>query len=184
MADPPIRVVSSQSEQEVKRREALAALKWPLREVAANLMRIAKGGGRPEALLQQFEDCSKALRGYAEEHGLLPDARQVQQILDCDIALDEFRPWVRQQQSDVAGLHRDADTGEDDRGEAMGLIRRGALQCVASMLLDQLSQQRMGEKDIGAGIRLLGEARLKKNGKPSNASRASKKGDGKWAPKA
>jgi hypothetical protein len=51
----------------------------------------------------------------------------------------------------------------------MKLIRKGALQATASMLLGQSPQISMGESDINEGIRLLEEARAK-----ARATRLSK----------
>jgi hypothetical protein len=57
-----MRVVSAQSEADIRRRKAREALTWPLRELTANLLRIAKRGGRPSDLFNQMAACSAARR--------------------------------------------------------------------------------------------------------------------------
>ena len=55
-----------QSTADLRRRETGEALLWPLRELAANLLRMAKRGGRPVYLVRQMSDCLAALKEYAE----------------------------------------------------------------------------------------------------------------------
>jgi hypothetical protein len=140
--------VSEQSEEEIRRRRAREALVFPLRELAANILRIAKQGGRPHDLPRQLEACHNAIREYAEAHGTLPPAQEVQDILDGDRAFEDQRPHLKKYR---------AENGPRDEEIAMALIRRGALQVTASLLLDQPMQVGMGEKEIEAGIRLREE---------------------------
>lgn len=171
MAEPPIRVVSEQSDADIQRSRTREALAWPLRRLTANIMRIAKQGGRPVELLLQMEACCKALREYADAHGCLPDAQLIQDILDCDLAWREHRPWIEERKAEVANLDDNGDSGFYEREEAMRMIRRGALQAVASMLVDQLPQQRMGENDIHSGIRLMETAQAKSRAYFANPKR-------------
>lgn len=154
----------------LRRDVASEALLWPLRELVANLLRIAKRGGRPVYLVRQLADCSAALKEYADAHGALPSEQEIHDILDCDLAWEQHRPWIRERRQEVAEAFGRVD---DDRlskcEEAMKLIRKGALQATASMLLGQSPQISMGESDINEGIRLLEEARAK-----ARATRLSK----------
>ena len=87
-----VRLVSNQSDDDMRRREARDALVWPLRELTANLLRIANGAGKPVALMKQLRACHEALRAYAEAHSnALPSDYDIQQILDCDLAWEEIR---------------------------------------------------------------------------------------------
>ena len=151
-----------QSTADLRRRETGEALLWSLRELAANLLRMAKRGGRPVYLVRQMSDCLAALKEYADAHGALPSEQEIDDILDCDLAWEKYRPWIKERRQEVAGAFgRVDDDGSSEREEAMKLIRKGALQVTASMLLDQRPQVSMGEFDIHAGIRLLREAQLK-----------------------
>jgi hypothetical protein len=53
MAD--IRIVSEQSEAEIERKPAEGELDWRLRELAANVLRIVRGAGKPYELLRQMQ---------------------------------------------------------------------------------------------------------------------------------
>jgi hypothetical protein len=123
-------------------------------------LRIAKRGGRPRDLFEQLRACSAAFQEYIDAHGALPSDQQVHDILDCHLAWEQHRPWIKERRAEAREIFGvpDEDDSESKRKEADRLIRRGALQVVASMLLDQLSQACMGESDVHAGIRLMNEA--------------------------
>ena len=61
MAEPPIRIVS---EQEITEREARDRVSLSLRILSPNIMRIARGTGRPNYLWSQLEDCMKTLQHF------------------------------------------------------------------------------------------------------------------------
>jgi hypothetical protein len=155
-------LVSEQSTGDLRRHETREALLWPLRELAANLLRIAKRGGRPVYLVKQMSDCLVVLKEYADAHGALPSEQEIHDILDCDLAWEQYRPWIKERREEIAEpFGRIDDDNRSEREHAMRLIRKGALQVTASMLLDQGPQVSMGETDISAGMRLLQEARAK-----------------------
>jgi hypothetical protein len=89
----------------------------------------------------------------------MPDDQTIQAILDPDLTQQEYRPWIKENRAKFAERWR--ASGDMDRIEASRLIRRGALQSVASMLLDQLTQQRSGESEISQGMRLMEAAKGK-----------------------
>jgi hypothetical protein len=166
-----VRIVSSQSDDEIRRKRAHDDLVWPLRELTANLLRAAKGGGKPHHLPKQLTACLKAFADCAEAHGALPAAHEIFEILDPDKAFHDARPWIDESRKATRKI-AEGETGQTEREIAIGRIRRGALQAAASMLLDQLPQLRMGEQDIYEGIRLLGDARAKNAAYYSNSKRA------------
>ena len=87
-----MRLVSSQSEAEMQRRETRENLAHPLRVLTANLLRIANGAGQPWLLMKQLEACTAAISAYVEAHGALPSETDFHAILDCDAVWREFRP--------------------------------------------------------------------------------------------
>jgi hypothetical protein len=52
-----MRVISSQSEAEICRRETGERLTYPLRQLTANLLRITRGAGKSYLLGNQLADC-------------------------------------------------------------------------------------------------------------------------------
>jgi hypothetical protein len=77
-----VHVVSSQSEEDMERRDTRNGLVWPLRELTANLLRIANGAGKPWELMKQLSACHEALRQYAEAHRHLPPEGMTYQVID------------------------------------------------------------------------------------------------------
>jgi hypothetical protein len=130
---------------ELERRQRRNKLTYTLRALTANLLRIANGAGRPGDLATQLAACTAAIDAYDDIQGTLPSEDHFQSILDYEAAWRDYHPGTK-----------DAET---ERERAMSQIRKGALQMVASMLLDQGAQQRRGEKDIYDGIRLMNEVR-------------------------
>jgi hypothetical protein len=152
-----VRLVSNQSEAEIRRLKAREALTLPWRTLAANILRIANGAGRPADLMKQLTRCTNAMQAYLEAHGRMPPEQLIRDILDCDRAFRGYRPWVEERRTKIS--------------EGMQLVRRGALQVVASMLLDQLTLQHKAEYDIHSGAGMLQEAKaMKKKHRPKNHS--------------
>jgi hypothetical protein len=159
-----VRIVSDQSEDDIRRRETRDGLVWPLRELAANILRIVNGAGKPWELMNQLAACHEALRLYAEAHSMLPSEFEIHQILDCDLAWQEIRPGAEERQAtETESPSRMRDDGEIEREMALGLIRKGALQMVASRLLRQVPQQGRAGHDLHSGIHMLREANAKRD---------------------
>jgi hypothetical protein len=98
-----MRVISSQSEAEIRRRETRERLTYPLRELTANLLRITRGAGKSYLLGNQLADCIQAFKDYIDAHGALPSEAEINEILDYEGAWEEARPWIRRA---ACGLHR------------------------------------------------------------------------------
>ena len=56
-----MRLVSDQSEADMRRRETREALVWPLRDLTANLLRITKGAGKPWELMKPARGMSRGI---------------------------------------------------------------------------------------------------------------------------
>lgn len=109
-------------------------VEYAVRELTANLLRVARGAGKPHEVPAQ------ALR-------LLEVCREFRELgYDASAAFREM-----------------LDTGPDfdapDLQHATHTIIRGVLQITASRLLDQLTQQRNGETEFYNGISELERAR-------------------------
>ena len=121
--------------------EKIEANRWEQRanstllELTANLMRITRGAGKPELILNQVFDVAVAARRYFE---------------------------ITQQWPSVWGLLSvdDPRGGDDFHPErwATDIILRGALQTVASRLLGQIPQESMGMQELFQGVRSWADA--------------------------
>jgi hypothetical protein len=160
MAEPPVRIVSSQSEEEVSRLKAADELKRSLRILAANILRIVRGSGSPDDLsVWQIADCAEAFQSYLSVVGRYPDGHEIRNILDCELAQHEYRPWIQENSLQESVEVDDYKALNILKNEAMIKIRQGALQVAASMLLDQMTQQNKGRQEIHEAIRALNKFR-------------------------
>jgi hypothetical protein len=86
----------------------------------------------------------------------------MQGILDYDLAWERRRPGPEQRRGEIEEMFGPGSADEpSEREAAMRMIRRGALQMVASMLLQQIPQKSKCEWDIYTGVRLIHEANAK-----------------------
>src|SRR3546814_17064718 len=65
-------VVSSNSDAEIARNDALQGLRWRLRELAANLLRIARGAGKPHGVGEQVYAVPEGYPAYHAAAGYYP----------------------------------------------------------------------------------------------------------------
>ena len=151
-----LKVVSSQTDSELRRKNAEFELTYPLRALAANLMRIVRGAGDPDQIPDQLVQALKRYEKHVKEAGSLPKPKVVRRILDPETAMIEARPWIEvKDQETVDYLNR---TGMAERQEAEELMRKGTLQMSASMLLGQHTQSIAGEHQMYEGHHLMRDA--------------------------
>ena len=134
-----MQIGSEQSDPEIVEHAALRRINSRLAELTANLMRVARGAGKPYELEKQTGALFEAFERYrgAVGHGVPSD----------DLAC---RLRVRKDLFDRELSDRDYELDAAD--EAMVA---GALQVAASRLAGQRTQERRGESDMheAAGMR-------------------------------
>lgn len=138
-----MKIVSTRSDSEIAKRKAQDALSWPLRELTAALLRIARGAGKPTDLPRLLDKVTAAYEAYIKAADRLPADDVVRSILECDPPGND----------DLIALE------EDDIDFGVRLIRAGVLQQVASMLVRQPLQRASGEREIADGLRMWAQAR-------------------------
>ncbi|MEJ5976813.1 hypothetical protein WG901_09225 [Novosphingobium sp. PS1R-30] len=112
-----------------------AAIRDGLRELTANLMRIARGAGRPELVLEQ----TLALVGFFEAHRAaagedLAAAQVAEALRLTEIPEDEEAVWT-------------------DWDRAVRAMVEGSLQVAAAEMMAQHAQAAAGRKELFAGYR-------------------------------
>jgi hypothetical protein len=130
-----MRLVSENSDQDFKRRDAERHLKWALRRSAANFLRIIRGAGKAYEVPKQAVELVEALSEYREAWGHFPDE---QTYLDHLNIAPETRPRP--------------GGPEGDFSHAQDHIVRGSLQFAASRLLGQSAQIAAGTTEMFEGI--------------------------------
>lgn len=129
---PHLRVIEGGGTDPRDEDRARLDLKRSLVELTANLLRVARGAGRPETIIRDCYRVIEASAGYEEAFGKIPNPAEVQ---NCILYQEE----------------RGGSEGAGERGWAIERMTRGALQYVASKMMRQLPQTRTGEHDMTCG---------------------------------
>jgi hypothetical protein len=130
-----------------------------LREAAANVLRVIRGAGRPGLLIRQFNDVLKAAVAFQEAAGHWPPSAMLSSVLAVEDEADEIFKKHASGQIKQESIDRWDSDGTFDEMYAEGTIQRGALQIIASKLLDQAVQVSAGKSEMHGGIRRLIAAR-------------------------
>jgi hypothetical protein len=150
-----MRVVSERSEAEIRTHEVETNVRFTLRRLAANIMRVARGSGSSAELGAQMVACIDAMEAYRDVVGTWVPSWDLNQMLDADAADAEDRTF----KPSAEDLARWDEDGSTDREMAERNIRHACLQMAASMLLNQSPQKARGERDFYEGVRRLEAAR-------------------------
>jgi len=132
-----MRIVTRTSEKELAMRRAADLISREVVELTANLVRIGRGGGRPQDIERQLRELLRGVDAFrsAASHGPEPE-----------VYADGLRhAWDR----------TDVRSGDDDVDEfhyAEKRVVRGALQVFASRLLGQNTQIQTGHNEMFDGI--------------------------------
>ena len=132
-----MRIVSETSAAELARRRALEDVDEALKELAANIMRVSRGAGKPYDLGKQAQSLVVAMIAYKDAVGYYPSSEELTAPLAH--GYDEER------------LDRMSD---DHRATAYAeeAMVRGALQIAASRLLGQRTQESAGHSEMYKGL--------------------------------
>jgi hypothetical protein len=118
-----LRVVSERSAEEIKKQEATQALKAALVNLTGNLIRVVRGAGKPDRIIEQLHAVAVSYTEYSDAHGGEADSSVYREMLRFET------PELPER---------------DDRARAVlaeHAICRTALQVVASTMLEQERQQ-------------------------------------------
>jgi hypothetical protein len=137
-----VHVVSENSERDLARKRAMEAVDWALRDLTANLLRVARGAGKPHAIAEQARALAKAYERHRDVVGHDPDSADVSAAL----GLDDNPPEGMSNEN--RAFHY-----------AEARIIRGAMQTVASELLSQGTQRAAGRSEMFDGINQLEDLR-------------------------
>ncbi|MCW3798473.1 hypothetical protein OMW55_11720 [Sphingomonas sp. BN140010] len=128
---PKLRLATNKTEAELAKERALGELRWPTREMAANLFRVTRGAGGPHELPRQIIDLSSA-------------------ILDAAKHSNAWDIWSVMEEVLGEAL---TDPNQSDIESSFHTIVRGSLQTAASNLLKQNNaQEAAGTCEILEGI--------------------------------
>lgn len=152
-----MRIVSSNSEEDIKREHARLRVQSAARALAANLIRITRGAGRPAATIDQMVDLLKAMDEFQEIARYWPYDELAEAL-----TLSGREKWVREAPDDYV-----------EEFYAKQSIVRGALQFAASDLVGQSTQQAAGEHEMYTGINQIGDVRERRRQEWAEARRSA-----------
>jgi hypothetical protein len=147
-----------QREKEEQEREKQLAREWAenefsasIREVAANMLRIIRGAGKPHALLMEMKQTIDTAVKFQETHGCWPS-----HVISNELALESqdqiYRNGVKEGRYTQEQVDRWLAEGAE-RYWAEHTIKCGTLQTIASDLLGQSTQRSAGNSEFQQGLR-------------------------------
>lgn len=138
-----MRLVSINSEEDFAKQRALDDIRWPMKELAANMVRVVRGAGRAYDLPRQMVEVIRRVEDYHAAVGCYPS--------DLEI-------------SEMVSLRHIEKTGKDELSAGINKTVQGALQYAASAVVSQATQQSNGENELFEGLRWIeqGRKRLQK----------------------
>lgn len=151
-----MKVVSENSEAEIARRRAQAETEEALAELAANILRVIRGAGKPHELPMQ---ATRFVRGVLAHRDAGGDALAMPWVSALTVPRRYARVELTPEQ------HRERLAEEQ--------TIRGALQMVAALLLDQRTQEATGSNEFYAGVMELEEIRAERRRLMRAAMRAA-----------
>lgn len=146
---PYLRLAAENDQRTIDQEWARGRLRRPLRELAANVIRVVRGAGRSYEIAEQCIAVIEAYRGYFDKVGSWPAAWEVDQAL-------------------AIGRDRDTQVYDEawERAVARETILRGSLQVAASRLVGQNTQENRGRSELMEGvnsiIQIREEARMRR----------------------
>jgi hypothetical protein len=111
--------------------DASDAVRWALTDLAANMLRVCRGAGRPWDIGPQCSDIVQAYERYREAHGCYPSSDEVQAAV---------------------AVPRDEQTPDRDYEYAVQDLVAGSLQLAASRMLGQRMQIARAETQLRDGF--------------------------------
>lgn len=126
---PDLRLVSDQSSQEIERKRTEENIEHAMCLLAANLLRVIRGAGKPEELPGQMQEVLAGMSQFRELCGFWPP------------------PAVLTRAFDLSHSNRTDEWDDAERD-----IMRGSLQMVASSLVGELTQRRAGHREMFEGL--------------------------------
>jgi hypothetical protein len=163
-----VRVVATQSEAERLRRQAEDNIDWLLRELAANIIRIVRGAGRPFELLRQMSEVLQIFQKYHDTVGHWPSSDLISKALKVPSSSQELYQRVGSGELREDDFNRWSGDGTIQRMDAIHTICRGAAQILASKLVRQNTQEAAGEHELYQGFQALEDVRKEQRKKAEN----------------
>lgn len=155
---PKLTLVAENTRQQIDVNMLQERVDYALRELAANIIRVVRGAGKPDDIIDQCNDVLKAAIDYHDKGHRFVSYHTVAEALRLD-------------RDDID----DYDSYFGRRKLAIRRMVKGSLQIAASRLLQQQTQVHRGEAELDDGfieLESLREERRKQREAAERAARA------------
>jgi hypothetical protein len=154
---PHLRLAVENKQADIDKEWAKREIEWPLRELAANIIRVVRGAGKSYELGRQCVAVIEAFKRYHEKVGHWPATWEIDQALsirrdDTNATYDEA--WERE--------------------HACETVIRGALQVTASRLVGQNTQEERGRSEMMDGVNTVERIREEARKRRAETERAQR----------
>jgi hypothetical protein len=128
-----IKIVSKE-DAEIRREDGMETIRYQLRKMLANLLRVQRGAGRPDQIYDDVVTLAVSMRNHLAEFERIGDG-DLAKAIDCLQTCEDAFPRAEEQ------------------------MLRGAMQIIASRLLGQKCQEAAGDNELFDGFRIIEELR-------------------------
>jgi hypothetical protein len=153
-----------------------------IREVAANILRIIRGAGKPYDLLPQMKTAIDTAITFQELHNQWPT-----DVIASDLQLEDEMETIlareRNEQDNRARIDRWWEDGTFDQMMAQHTISKGVLRIIASELIGQDLQKSHGENEFHQGILHWIRVRDERQRKERESAKAARPAPAKRKPR-
>lgn len=139
-----MKIVAENNDQEIAKRRAMAEVRWALIDLAANILRVTRGGGKSYELGTQAQRFIDGLDAYYKVVDTYPDSVLLDEALSFDLDHEFMQRISDESRREMYARHK---------------MLRGALQVVASRLLAQRTQEAAGRGEFYDGFNELEDIR-------------------------
>jgi hypothetical protein len=153
-------------------------LSGALRDVAANMLRIIRGAGKPYDLLRQIKTVVDVADRFQHLHQRFPNdiiANSLRLESEAETIIARARAGDRFSQSDV---DRWLEDGTFEKMWAEHTVLCGSLQIIASDLIGQTTQKTAGQREFRDGLREVERVRADRRQKAHEGQRAGQSASG------
>jgi hypothetical protein len=168
--------------READRRWAKQEFSQAIREVAANMLRIIRGAGKPYELLPQMKTAIDAAIKFQELHNHWPT-----DVVASDLLLeDEMETWLARARDgtiDQASIDRWWEDGTFEKMMAEHTIVQGALRITAAELVGQDLQKSHGKNEFREGVYAWIRVRDERRQRAMEAAKAARPAPAKKKPR-
>lgn len=131
---PKLTLAVSNDDRDFAKRALRNDIYWPTKELMANMLRVARGAGKPEKLIEQFTQLAWTLSEVRDV------AAPWEVLGEIEAALHSV---FKEKPANQALEH------------ARNAIVSGALQVAASRLVEQYPQECVGQREMDQGMRAI-----------------------------